>query len=231
MDGIHDMGGTQGFGAVSFTPDEPGRVDDRWEAVAGAAVFALLRSGRTNLDAHRHRIERIDPRRYLPITYWGRWLAAVEAAIDEQEIAPPDAVANAVRQAGADPDRSAPPALGPVVALESRENGRTARREIDSPPRFAVGDLVRTSAHAPHAGHHRLPRYARGRQGTIARVYPAFVLPDATAHGRGEQPCHVYAVAFDGTELWGADAEPGLRCHLDVFEPYLSGADEVSEES
>lgn len=224
MDGIHDMGGTEGYGPVSYAPGEPGRVDERWEAIAGAAVFALFRSGHTNLDAHRHRIERIDPRRYLPVTYWGRWLAAVESAIVDQGVASSEGIRDAVRRAGGDPDSSAPPALAPAVALEGTENHRTARREIDTPPRFAVGDAVRTAAHAPHAGHHRLPRYVRGRRGTIARVYPAFVLPDATAHGRGEQPCHVYAVAFDGPELWGPDSDPSVRCHLDVFEPYLSPA-------
>ena len=33
-------------------------------------------------------------------------------------------------------------------------------------------------------------------------------------------------VAFDGAELWGADAEPGVVVHLDLFEPYLERSDD-----
>jgi nitrile hydratase len=31
-------------------------------------------------------------------------------------------------------------------------------------------------------------------------------------------------VAFDGTELWGADATPGLRVSIDAWQPYLDFA-------
>ncbi len=222
MDGIHDLGGVEGYGPVPYVPEERARVGQRWEGVAGAALFALLRSGKTNLDAHRHRIERLDPERYLPITYWGRWLAAVEVAAVEQRILEPVAVDERLRTLGHRPDHSAaPPRLHPVAALESTTNEPGFIRSVDDPPRFAVGDAVRTLDHPPLRGHTRLPRYARGRRGRIARVYPAFTFPDTTAHGRGEDPCYVYAVAFDATELWGPDADPGQRCHLDVFEPYL----------
>lgn len=222
MDGIHDMGGAEGYGPVPYVAEEPISLGERWEAFAGAAFFALERTGRTNIDAHRHRIERIDPDRYLPLSYWGRWLAAVEGAVIEQGIATADEVEAAVRDLGHDPAATAPlPRLHPTVGLEAQDGDRSFIRDIDRPPRFAVGDRVRAQAHAPHRGHHRLPRYVRGRSGTVARVYPAFTLPDTMAHGRGESPCHVYAVAFAGTELWGPDADPGQTCHIDLFEAYL----------
>ena len=47
------------------------------------------------------------------------------------------------------------------------------------------------------AGHTRLPAYARGERGTIARVYPGFILPDTNAHLAGENPQRVCAVRFD----------------------------------
>jgi len=93
-------------------------------------------------------------------------------------------------------------------------------RSIDRAPRFAAGDRVRTRQMHP-AGHTRLPRYARGLHGTVALVHPAFVLPDTNAHGRGEDPQHVYAVRFAARELWGDDAEPGVHVHVDCFESYL----------
>ncbi len=225
MDGIHDLGGVEGYGPVPYVPEEPIHVGPRWEAFSGAALFALLRSGKTNIDAHRHRIERLDPTRYLPISYWGRWLAAVESATVDQGIASQDEIDGAVRSLGHDPASAAPPPrMHPVTRLESRENETTFVREIDEPPRFAVGDRVVTMADAPHAGHHRLPRYVRGRTGTVARVYPAFTFPDAVAHNDGEQPTYVYAVGFDGRDLWGPDGDPNQVCHLDLFEPYLSPA-------
>lgn len=222
MDGIHDLGGVEGYGPVPYVVEEPIHVDTRWEAFSGAALFALLRSGKTNIDAHRHRIERLDPTRYLPISYWGRWLAAVESATVDQGIASQQEIDGAIRALGHDPQlASPPPRMHPVVGLESRENESTFIREVEERPRFCVGDRVVTMTDAPNAGHHRLPRYARGRTGTIARVYPAFTFPDTVAHGKGEQPTYVYAVAFDGQELWGRDADPKQVCHLDLFEPYL----------
>lgn len=222
MDGIHDLGGVEGYGPVAFEPEERARVDERWEGVAGAAMFAMLRAGVTNIDAHRHRIERLDPERYLPIGYWGRWLAAVEAAMVEQQLTSITGIDEELRRLGHDPARSAPPPrLHPNQGLEANEHEPGFLRAIDPDPAFAAGDPVRTQDHAPQAGHHRLPRYARGRRGRIARVYPAFTFPDTMAHGGGEAPCYVYAVAFDATELWGPDADPAQVCHLDLFEPYL----------
>jgi nitrile hydratase len=78
------------------------------------------------------------------------------------------------------------------------------------------------NVHPP--GHTRLPRYVRGKRGRIAAVYDAYVFPDTNAHDLGEDPQHVYSVAFAGEELWGADAEPGTLVHLDLFEPYLEAA-------
>ena len=234
MDGIHDMGGIEGYGAVPFVPDEPIHVDTRWEAFSGAAVFALLRSGKTNIDAHRHRIERLDPTCYLPVGYWGRWLAAIESATVDQRIADQDEIDRAITSLGHDPATAAPPPrMHPVMALESDQNDSTFLRDIDTPPRFEVGDRVVALTDAPHAGHHRLPRYVRGRTGTIVRQYPAFTFPDAVAHNGGEQPTYVYAVSFAASELWGADADPKQLCHLDMFEPYLQPATvgESDEES
>lgn len=222
MDGIHDLGGVEGYGPVPYVAEERARVTRHWEGVAGAAIFALMRSGLTNIDAHRHRIERLDPERYFPIGYWGRWLAAVESAMVDQGVTSPTTIDERIRHHGGQPALSAaPPRLHPTVGLEARTHDPGFIRRIEESPRFAPGDRVMTLPHAPHRGHHRLPRYARGRRGRIARVYPAFTFPDTMAHGRGEQPCYVYAVAFAASELWGPDADPAQVCHLDTFEPYL----------
>jgi nitrile hydratase subunit beta len=71
-----------------------------------------------------------------------------------------------------------------------------------------------------HAGHTRLPRYTRDHVGTVAAIHPAQVLPDTHAHFIAENAQHVYAVAFDSTELWGDDAEP-FTLTLDLYDDYL----------
>lgn len=225
MEGVHDMGGLEGFGPVDHEPNETVEVTTRWEAFSGAALFAMLRSGVTNIDAHRHRIERIDPTRYLPVTYWGRWLAAIESAVVDQGVTTVDEIEARIEATGNDPARSAPPPrFHPNMGLESRENDATFIRDVDHDPAFSVGDWVTTLAYPPQAGHHRLPRYCRGKTGTVVRAYPAFTLPDTVAHGRGEHPTYVYAVGFSAVELWGPDADPAQTCHLDLFETYLHPA-------
>ena len=94
------------------------------------------------------------------------------------------------------------------------------RRDLSTPPRFALGNAVQTTL-ASSPGHTRLPAYARGRPGRITAQHGGWVFPDTHAHGAGEQPAHLYTVAFEGRDLWGPGSEPGVVVHLDLFEPYL----------
>ena len=64
MDGIHDMGGTQGWGSVVIDPDEP-VFHEPWEAKAFAFGALSARLSGTNLDAMRHAIDRQHPVDYL----------------------------------------------------------------------------------------------------------------------------------------------------------------------
>jgi nitrile hydratase len=52
-------------------------------------------------------------------------------------------------------------------------------------------------------------------------VNGGFVFPDANAHGAGEAPEYVYTVVFEGRELWGETASPGLTVSIDAWESYL----------
>ena len=78
---------------------------------------------------------------------------------------------------------------------------------------------------AARVDHHtRLPAYASGRIGTVERVHGTHVFADANAQGLGEQPQWLYTVAFDGRELWGDDAAPGLSVSIDAWDSYLEPA-------
>jgi nitrile hydratase subunit beta len=94
--------------------------------------------------------------------------------------------------------------------------------------RFLPGEEVRTAVENP-AGHSRLPRYARGRRGIVEAVHDAFPRPEQAAAGLADpEEGIVYTVAFEATELWGADADANCLVHLEVWEHHLqpgSGAE------
>jgi nitrile hydratase len=225
MDGIHDLGGKQGFGRVNREVDEP-VFHERWEAaVFGISVVAQTAGVVRNIDQFRHAIERIDPRAYLDHGYYGRWLGGLEALFVEAGVLASTEVDARARLLGAEADD--------LIAARPDEDAGTvgyaplassAARELDVEPRFDVGDSVRTRSHGV-AGHTRLPAYVRGRTGTIVAGHGGWIYPDSNAHGRGEAPEHLYTVAFSGTELWGEDAEPGVTLNIDLFEPYLEPND------
>jgi nitrile hydratase accessory protein len=69
------------------------------------------------------------------------------------------------------PDAPARAAAGPLSKrVPANPSWQSAIRESALPPRFAVGDAVVTRHSHPH-GHTRLPRYARGKRGVIARFH------------------------------------------------------------
>jgi nitrile hydratase len=219
MDGIHDMGGTQGWGTVVIDPDEPVFAEP-WEAKAFAFGALSARLSGTNLDAMRHAIDRQHPYDYLVDGYYGRWLGCVETMLVDSGVLAPGAVeARARRLRGETVDE--PPEPTPNKP-NYQPTGPGSLRQIDDPAAFGVGQRVQARSWGP-PGHTRLVRYVRGHVGTVTAIQPSQVLPDTNAHCIGENAQHVYAVAFDSTELWGADAEPFVLT-IDLYESYLEPA-------
>ena len=82
------MGGAEGFGPVDPTDDgEPFHAD--WQARVHALQGALLRNGVFGLDEFRDAIERIEPTRYLELSYYERWLTAIEDLLERRGILDP----------------------------------------------------------------------------------------------------------------------------------------------
>ncbi len=225
MDGIHDLGGRQGFGPVVREEGEP-VFHRRWEAfVFTLANRMLAERVCVNVDQFRHAIERIDPVAYLTHGYYGRWLGGMETILIETgNLDPEELTARLLARGGSAHDLvAARPAANPDVVPATDQQG--ARRELSVAPHFSVGQPVRTSS-VPVSGHTRLPAYARGRLGTVTAIQGGWVLPDSNAHGRGEHPQHLYCVRFEGSELWGQESEPGQAVYLDLFESYLFPAEQ-----
>jgi nitrile hydratase subunit beta len=116
--------------------------------------------------------------------------------------------------------------MRPITAAEvepALRLGASARVAEDIPPRFRPGDRVRARNLNP-TGHTRLPRYARGRGGTIARDHGVFIFPDTHAATGDRKPQHVYAVRFGAREVWGPAASPCDSVYIDLWDDYLDPA-------
>src|SRR5258705_13855262 len=80
-----------------------------------------------------------------------------------------------------------------------------ARRKEAIMPRFQAGQPVRARNIHP-VTHTRLPRYARGRAGTIHRDHGVFAFMETTAYGLCDKPPHLYSVRFSAREPSGDPA-------------------------
>jgi nitrile hydratase len=120
------------------------------------------------------------------------------------------------------PAKPLPRKLTPDGVRASLTRGSFFRQQ-QGPARFKPGDRVRTKNIHP-LGHTRLPRYARGKLGTVELIHGCHAYPDSVATDRGDDPQWLYTVVFAGREIWGADADPTLTVSIDAFEPYLEPA-------
>ena len=83
MNGVHDMGGMDGFGPMLIEKDEPVFHAD-WEKRMYAIAISLARQFR-NTDEFRHAIERIPAPIYLDSGYYERWLNAMMTLLVEKK--------------------------------------------------------------------------------------------------------------------------------------------------
>src|SRR6478752_863797 len=85
MDGVHDLGGRQGFGPIRFTHGASA-FHARWEVRVNALYAHAVRSGVFNMDEYRHAIERMEPRHYLSASYYERSLTSLATLCVEKGI-------------------------------------------------------------------------------------------------------------------------------------------------
>jgi len=207
VDGIHDLGGIDGFGPVDVEPDEPAFHHD-WERRAFRFSAAAGRAADYSGGAFRHSIERMDPAHYLASSYYEHWLTGVTTLLVEAGITSADELD---RRAGGHfplsrPDRGVP-------------TGGSDRTE----PGFAVGVAVRVREWHP-PGHTRAPRYVQGKRGVIVRYHGNHNVPDVEAHSELRVLEPTYSVRFTARELWGDGGSDGVVVHVDLWERYLEAS-------
>jgi nitrile hydratase len=219
MDGIHDMGGMDGFGKVEPEPNEP-VFHQAWEGRVMAMNRAMGATGAWNIDMSRFSREVLPPDVYLSSSYYRKWFLGLEQMLLERGLIDADEVASGHAQRPGKPLKRGNFTVDDVQRVLTRGS---FSRPPQGPARFKPGDRVRAKNIHP-ATHTRLPRYVRGHVGTVERVQGCHVFPDAAATGRGDNPQWLYTVCFDGRELWGPDADPSVKISIDAFEPYLDPA-------
>jgi nitrile hydratase len=208
------MGGMMGFGPVKPEINEP-VFHENWERRVLGLTLALDACGLWNIDILRHTRESFPAEIYWSVSYYDLRIEAhikvmlARGLITEAEIlaghmsVPPKPV-KAVLKAEK---------VGPLLAKCS-----AYIRAAPGLPLFKAGDRVKVRNLHPE-GHTRLPGYLRGATGEIIRYHKAHVFPDAHAHGKGENPQHLYAVRFKARNVFGANTDDDLQA--DLFEPYL----------
>jgi nitrile hydratase len=208
MNGVHDLGGMDGFGPVIPEQNEPVFHHDWERRVFGLALSPSI----FGTFFTRHSIERMPPADYLASSYYEHWLSGIERGLIENGVLTRLEIEEALHNPR-EPHRpqSAPTNVAPA-AVATAERPRKAR--------FAVGAAV-VARNLNPPGHTRLPRYVRGHRGIIRRDWGVFTFPDTNARGLGRKPQHCYSAEFTARELWGADRPANERILIDLWDDYL----------
>ncbi|MEO7940274.1 MAG: nitrile hydratase subunit beta [Burkholderiaceae bacterium] len=223
MNGVHDMGGQQGFGPVMPEAREPVFHAD-WEKRALALTLAMGAGGQWNIDLSRSVRESLPPATYLGSSYYEIWIRALEVLMQARALATREEM-----RTGVVDNTPAPPfrVLRADNVDVSLARGTPSARVADRPARFGVGDRVRARNMHPQ-GHTRLPRYVRGHVGTVTLLHGAHVFPDHHANTLlppfDEHPQWLYTVVFDAQVLWGDQSDANAQVSVDAWEPYLEPA-------
>ncbi len=221
MNGIHDMGGMHGFGPIELEENEP-VFHEPWEGRLRAMRSTI--PGVSSPYGGRFLIESIPPDLYLKSSYFERWLLSFEDALLKKGLITAAELDEKTRFYRENPDAEVPRKEEPELAKSAVETLYTIRAPSEHygsgiVPRFGVGDSVKVG-NINISGHTRLPRYVRGRVGTVAKLYSAQDIQDHVPESeKGPQP--VYSVRFDGRELWGDTAESNQVLYIDMWESYL----------
>ena len=204
MDGMHDLGGKQGFGPVRHSPKAQ-VFHAAWEKRVNAMYSLAVKQGVFNMDEYRHGIERMEPRHYLAAGYYERTLTSLASLCVEKGVTTPQEL-----------EQLAGGSFPLALPISSGRSNAPARE------RFQVGDRVTVRADFV-PGHIRLPAYIRGRSGVVVGESPAYPFPDAHAHGVTAEDEPTFDVRFNSADLWpnGADA---AWVHVGVFQSYLQRA-------
>ena len=169
MDGVHDLGGRQGFGRIRYRAGAPA-FHAAWEKRVNALYGMAVRRGIFNMDEYRHAIERMPPRHYLSASYYERSLTSLATLCVEKGVVTREELEELAK--------------GHFPLSEPSAPGRS---NLPGRERFQAGDRVRVKNDF-FAGHVRMPGYIRGKPGVVVSEFSGLSLSRCTCawrQGRG----------------------------------------------
>src|SRR5438445_5833199 len=139
VNGVHDMGGMDGFGKVEPEPNEP-MFHTEWEARVLAMVRAMGAAGAFNIDTSRFYRESLPPHVYLSSSYYKKWFLGLEDMLIAKGFIAAEDVAAGHAVQPPKPLKRGKFGLADVDRIMVRGKfGRTA----PAPAKFKAGDRVR----------------------------------------------------------------------------------------
>jgi nitrile hydratase subunit beta len=217
MNGIHDMGGMQGMGPIEYEKSEP-VFHAPWEGRVLAMMRAVTATGKLE-GGLRPPIESLTAFEYLRMSYYEKWLTSLTVRMVASGLVTRAEIENGHAAEGSG---KSVPALSAADAPAFMRRIPPMRKDQVA-PRFQIGQHVRARNINP-VTHTRLPRYVRGKAGTIERDRGVATLPDTYLYGLGEKPQHVYSVRFSARELWGDQASAQDAVYVELWDDYLEPA-------
>ena len=217
------MGGMHGFGPI------PREGNDRvfpttWEGRMFGMLLALGSQGVHDPDGLRAALESLEPSQYLTLSYFERWLRTTEKALQAKGFITTEELDQRMKDLTEAPETSLSRREDPALTARLMQAVHTrspSNRESGISPRFQVGDSIIVRNVHPQR-HTRLPRYVRGKRGSIARFHGIHDFHDVLPEGESAGPQPVYSVRFEANELWGESAEANGIVNIDMWESYLN---------
>jgi nitrile hydratase beta subunit len=210
MNGVHDMGGMQDMGPLRYEKNEP-VFHAPWEA----RIFAIWWADDT--PGYRYQAEILPPDEYLRMSYYERMLTAQTELLIAHGVITREELQSGRATPGKPKDKRLTAAEVPAAIAKVH----AYIRKLPVAPLFQVGQRVRALNLNPIT-HTRLPRYARGRTGTIEKDYG---VSDSVQQALEKpKPQHLYSVRFAARELWGEQAAPQDSVYIDLWDDYLEPA-------
>jgi nitrile hydratase subunit beta len=209
MNGIHDMGGMQDMGPLEYEKNEP-VFHAPWER----RTFAIWWAADTP-PGYRYQAEILPPAEYLRMRYYERMLEALTDLMLAHGMITRAELETGKPVPGTRKGELLTLAQVPAALIKSEPS----IRNLPIAPRFQTGQRVRARNLNP-VTHTRLPRYTRGKIGTIERDHGVYDFEDAEQQP-DKKPQHVYSVRFAARELWGEEASQHDSVYVDMWDDYL----------
>lgn len=226
--GAHDVGGMEGLGPVPIEVDES-RWHAAWEGRALGATLSSVVSGMLVPPTQRAVIEALHPVTYLSMSYYELWLYGLEGRAVATGVLTQEEIEARLAETLANPDAPMPEDRNPAILEGIKgligQGPPPGPEHLAEPPRFAVGDAVRTkriAREAPGHRHTRIPGYAQDRFGIVEKVYRPMLLEDTLVASGEVRFEYVYAVRLRTRDVW-PDAGPRETIVVDLWQSYLDG--------